>query len=153
MLPVIAIKAVQENAIPYDKRKTCLDSGTAAEVLRTYLEDEDREHFAIILLNSRGKAIGIHTVAIGSLDTTIVHPREVFKPAILMNASFIVCGHNHPSGDTEPSTADKAMTRQLVAAGGIIGIAVADHIIVSPDHGRYFSFRKYYPDLFQDKED
>jgi DNA repair protein RadC len=88
---------------------------------------------------STRKTIGIHTVSMGSLTASIVHPREVYKAAILANAAAIVCGHNHPSGDTVPSQEDRAMTQRLVNAGTLLGINVVDHIIIGRE-GRYFSF-------------
>ena len=85
--------------------------------------------------------IGIHTVSVGSLTAAIVHCREVFKAAILMNAASIICGHNHPSGVLSPSGDDLKITEELVQAGKIIGIQVLDHIIVDTDSGRFHSMR------------
>lgn len=76
----------------------------------------------------------------GPLDTLLVHPREVFKAALLANAAAIVVAHNHPSGDPTPSPDDMEMTRRLVAAGGVLGMSVLDHIIVG--HGGYYSFHE-----------
>ena len=81
----------------------------------------------------------MHTVSMGSLTASIVHPREVFKAAILANTAAIVCGHNHPSGDVQPSREDRAMTKRLVDAGKLLGIEVLDHIIIGRE-GVYFSF-------------
>ncbi len=106
----------------------------AVKILGDYLEGEDREHFVVLLLNTKNKLIGINTVSIGSLDSSIVHPREVFKPAIVGNAAAILLGHNHPSGDTTPSKEDIEVTRRLVAAGELLGIAVLDHIIIGDDY-------------------
>ncbi len=82
--------------------------------------------------------IGINTVSIGSLTGSVVHPREVFKPAILANAASIICGHNHPSGDLEPSNEDRAITKRLVASGRLLGIDVLDHLIIGDE--LHFSF-------------
>ena len=102
----------------------------AASLLRTYLEGTDREHFVVLLLNRKNKVIGINTVSMGSLTASVVHPREVFKPAILANAAALICGHNHPSGDPAPSAEDRALTARLVTAGQILGIQILDHVII-----------------------
>jgi len=107
--------------------------------MRSYLEGADREHFAAILLDTKNGIIGIHTVSIGALNTSIVHPREVFKAAILANAAGIIVSHNHPSGNITPSEDDKAVTQRLRDAGTILGITVLDHIIIGEDG--YFSFK------------
>src|SRR5690606_3834022 len=94
------------------------------------LHEKPQEHFCILCLNTKNKIVGVHTISIGSLNSSIVHPREVFKAALLNNANAIICLHNHPSGDPEPSRDDIETTRQLVQAGEIIGIEVLDHIII-----------------------
>lgn len=102
----------------------------AATLLQTYLQGVDREHFVVILLDAKAQVIGINTFAIGSLDSAAIGGREVFKPAILSNAHSIILGHNHPSGDPQPSPSDVAVTRMLVAAGTALDIEVRDHIII-----------------------
>lgn len=104
----------------------------AIELLKKEIGDEDREVFYVICLNTKNKIVGLHRCHIGSLNSSIVHPREVFKSAILNNASSIIVGHNHPSYQTKESKEDIEVTRRLVEAGKIIGIQVLDHIIVSP---------------------
>ena len=94
------------------------------------LHEEPEEHFCILCLNTKNKIVGVHTISIGSLNASIVHPREVFKAAMLNNASGIICLHNHPSGDPEPSREDIESTRRLVKAGEIMGIKVLDHVII-----------------------
>ena len=94
------------------------------------LHEEPEEHFCILCLNAKNKIVGVHTISIGSLSASIVHPREVFKAAMLNNASGIICLHNHPSGDPEPSREDIETTRRLVEAGEIMGIRVLDHVII-----------------------
>ena len=113
-----------------------------ATILQSYLRGREREHFVVIALNTRNKIIGIHTVSIGSLDTSIVHPREVFKFAILANASSVILGHNHPSGDTTPSPEDIDITHRLVKAGELLGIEVLDHLIVGNGRGNYHSMKR-----------
>ena len=99
----------------------------------------DREHFVVLLLNQKNRVIGVHTVSVGSLTASVVHPRETFKAAILANAAAIICGHNHPSGDCQPSKEDRAITARLVEGGKLLGIAVLDHVIIG-DENKYFSF-------------
>ncbi len=95
------------------------------------LRKETREHFLVLLLNARHEVIGRETVSIGSLNASIVHPREVFKPAVLASAASVILVHNHPSGDPEPSEEDLTITKRLVEAGELLGIQVLDHVIVA----------------------
>lgn len=90
-----------------------------------------REHFEVLLLNARHELQRRETISIGSLNASIVHPREVFLQAILHSAASIVLVHNHPSGDPEPSEEDLSITRRLVEVGDLVGIGVLDHVIVA----------------------
>jgi DNA repair protein RadC len=110
----------------------------ASTLLQTYLDGVDREHFVILMLDRKNQIIGINTVSIGSLTASVVHPREVYKPAILSNCAALVLAHNHPSGDPHPSQEDRALTARLVEAGKLLGISVLDHVILGDK--RYFSF-------------
>ncbi len=115
-------------------RRQALDSpGDAASVARKFLAGEDREVFIAMNLDRRLKVNSIHVVSIGSVSATIVEPREVFKTAILSNASSIIVAHNHPSRDSSPSDDDEWMTRQLSECGDLLKIKVEDHIIVGDD--------------------
>jgi DNA repair protein RadC len=137
-IPIYRVSLVREGRLScYEDR--IRSSATVSTILHTYLAGVDREHFVILLLDQKNQVIGINTVSMGSLTASVVHPREVFKPAILANAASMVCGHNHPSGDCQPSREDRALTTRLVEAGKLLGIAVLDHIIVGGE-GRYFSF-------------
>ena len=98
------------------------------------------QHFMVILLDRKNAPIGINTVSIGSLTASVVHPREVLKPAILANTASFICGHNHPSGDPAPSREDRALTQRLVEAGKLLGIALVDHIILGDGTITYCSF-------------
>ncbi|HZM27507.1 MAG TPA: DNA repair protein RadC [Gemmatimonadales bacterium] len=100
-------------------------------VLGPKIRREQREHFMVLLLNARHEVVAKETVSIGSLNASIVHPREVFKPAVVASAATVVLVHNHPSGDPEPSEEDLAITRRLVEAGDLLGIQVLDHVIVA----------------------
>jgi len=90
-----------------------------------------REHFVVLLLNARHEFERRETVSIGSLNASIVHPREVFVPAILHSAASLVIVHNHPSGDPEPSEEDLSITKRLVEVGELCGIGILDHVIVA----------------------
>ena len=107
------------------------DPQSIVKAIRATIKDKAKEHFKLILLNSRNKIIGISTISIGTLNANLVHPREVFKEAIIHNASSVVLAHNHPSGDPEPSEADLEITKRIIEAGKIMGIDVLDHIIIT----------------------
>jgi DNA repair protein RadC len=117
-----------------------VDPATAAKILRSLLQSEPVEVFAVLLLSTKHQVIGYHEVSRGTLDSSVVHPREVFKAAILANASAVVLAHNHPSGNPTPSPEDHQITRRLSRAGELLGIHVLDHVIVG-DPG-YVSFRE-----------
>jgi DNA repair protein RadC len=112
----------------------------SAVTLMPLLQEEPSEVFAILCLSTKHRVIAYHEVSRGTLDATLVHPREVFKAAILANASALVVAHVHPSGDPTPSPDDIELTRRLVAAGTLLGIEVLDHIIVGDE--RYVSFKE-----------
>lgn len=101
-----------------------------ANLLLAKLSFLEREHFVIILLNTKNKVISIEKISIGSLNNSIVHPREVFKPAIRRNSAAVILAHNHPSGNPEPSSEDIEVTSRLQEAGELIGIDVLDHLII-----------------------
>ncbi|MCX7611214.1 MAG: DNA repair protein RadC, partial [Ignavibacterium sp.] len=101
-----------------------------AELLIPLLKDEIKEKFMVICLNRANKIICKEVITIGTLDTSVVHPREVFKVAIDNNAASIIIAHNHPSGNPEPSNEDISITKKLVEAGKIMDIPVFDHIII-----------------------
>ena len=102
------------------------------------LHKSDKERFYTILLDAKNKVIGVDMVSQGLVDSSPVHPREVYKPAILASASSVIFVHCHPSGDPSPSESDKEITKQLIVAGGLLGIEVLDHVIIGRDE--YYSF-------------
>lgn len=112
----------------------------AANLARAVIGDSDREQFVVMMLNTKNELNAIHVVSIGSLNTSIVHPRETFKAAVVSSASGVVFAHNHPSNDISPSSEDVETTKRLVEAGNILGIKVLDHVIISQD--RYYSFKE-----------
>src|SRR5213080_2217040 len=101
-----------------------------ADLLREDNRLFDVEHFQVVLLNTRRKLLRVEQISQGTLDTILVHPRQVFKLAIAANASAIVLAHNHPSGDPTPSEADIKVTRDLIRAGQLLKIEVLDHVII-----------------------
>lgn len=111
---------------------------SAADYWRTNLPqadwyDPDKEAFVVLLLNTRRRVLGHNLVSLGTVDSTVVAPREVFRPAIAAAASAVIVMHNHPSGDPLPSAADIRITRELVRSGQILRIDVLDHVIVGSD--------------------
>jgi len=100
----------------------------AAAAFMATLQDEPGEVFAILCRSTKNRVIAYHEVSRGTLDSTLVHPRELFKAALLANAASIIAAHNHSSGDPAPSADDVALTTRLAAAGELIGIPVTDHI-------------------------
>lgn len=103
------------------------------EIVKTYLDGADREHLVLLTLNTKNVINSITTISIGSLNSSIVHPREVFKTAILTNASSIIMAHNHPSGDPTPSREDINITERIREGGKLLGINLLDHIIIGDD--------------------
>ena len=130
---------VKENDIEYPDVNISFPH-TVADLVAKYVGTPDREMFIVLAVNVCNKITGIHTVSVGSLDTSIVHPREVFKFAILANASSIIVAHNHPSGDTTPSSDDIELTKRLKQASEILAIDLLDHLVMGHD-GQYLSFR------------
>lgn len=112
----------------------------AADLLIEDMKYLNQEHFKILLLDTKNQVNSIETITIGTLNASLVHPREVFRIAINKSSSAIIIAHNHPSGDPCPSEEDKRITNRLVDAGQIIGIRVLDHIIIGYDN--YMSFKE-----------
>ena len=110
------------------------------KVISSSIKDKAREHFKLILLNSRNRKIGISSISTGTLTTSLVHPREVFREALAHSAASVILAHNHPSGDPEPSEDDLKITRKLVESGKILGVEVIDHIIIGKNN--FYSFRE-----------
>jgi len=113
----------------------------AARVLMEEMRFFNREYFRAVLLNTKNRVISIEDISVGSLSVSIVHPREVFRPAVRKSAASIILVHNHPSGDPTPSKEDCKVTDKIVQAGEMIGIKVLDHIILG--EGSYYSFKEH----------
>jgi len=114
------------------------------QLLEGRLNDKKKEYFKAILMDTRGHHIRTAEISIGSLDTSIVHPREVFREALLASAASVIFVHNHPSGETEPSDDDISLTKRLVEAGKLMGIDVNDHIIIGGNDFRSMKREGYF---------
>jgi len=112
----------------------------AGAYLVRLLQDKDREHFCVVLLDTKNHVLGVEQISVGGLSVSLAHPREVFKAAIRRSAAAVILAHNHPSGDPEPSPEDVRLTSRLVEAGELLGIDVLDHLIVG--RTRYLSMRE-----------
>ena len=129
---VISLKIVKEGSILYDVRRLSTPS-EAAGLGKRFLEDLDREQVIVCCLDNKNQPVSINVVSVGPLNSSLVHPREVFKTAILSNAASIILFHNHPSGDPEPSQEDINITTRIKDAGLILGIELLDHIIIGSE--------------------
>ena len=126
---IVSIKMIKEASFLYQTR-TISSPKDAYEMIKEQLEGLDREQFIIACLNTKNEPTNITVVSVGSLNKAIVHPREVFKTAILSNAASIMAFHNHPSGETTPSQQDIQLTNRLYEAGELLGIKLLDHLII-----------------------
>ena len=151
-LPRYQVRLVRNGHCKYEAQK--LGNSDAAknicvEAAKTMLGESPTEKFLIVTLDTQVRFIGIHEITSGTLDASLVHPREVFAPAILCNAASIILMHNHPSGDLTPSSQDIQVTNKLREVGNILGIGVTDHIIVGhdpiTDQWSSMSFRQMHP--------
>jgi DNA repair protein RadC len=138
VLPRYRIMLVKESEDTFTKYPKFQNSSELFESFRKEFSMLDREHFFMITLDSKNRTIGYHTISIGSLSTSVVHPRECLKAALLDSAAAVIFIHNHPSGDPAPSREDRECTNRLVEASKILGIRVLDHIIIGETD--YFSF-------------
>ncbi len=110
------------------------------EQVRGRLSGKKEEHFIALFLDTRGRAVKTVEISVGTLDASLVHPREVFREAMAASAASVVLAHNHPSGDPEPSVEDIKLTRRLISVGELVGIEVLDHIIVG--EGSFVSLKR-----------
>jgi DNA repair protein RadC len=140
-IPGFRIALVREPGVKLAERPQVRVASAAAPLLAEYIGETDREVFAVALLTVRHRVLGLHTVSVGCLTSSLVHPREVFKPAILAGSAALLLAHNHPSGDPEPSAEDLALTRRLAAAGQLLGIEILDHLVLG-EAGRFVSLRE-----------
>lgn len=143
-LSILNLKVVKEKEVNYDWANKSINSPEkVADVAINVLELHERaeESFYIFTLDIKNQINGIFEVSRGSLNASIVHPREVFKRALLQNANSIILLHNHPSGDPKPSKEDVDITNRLIESGDLLGIRVLDHIIIG-DENNYISLKQ-----------
>ncbi|HUI29691.1 MAG TPA: DNA repair protein RadC [Candidatus Acidoferrales bacterium] len=138
--PLYKVMLIREKNVPVQE-KIIRKPEDAAGIATEYLKGADREHLVGLYLSTANKLIAIHTISIGILNASLVHPREVFKMAIMVNADSVIVAHNHPSGNLEPSREDIDITKQLKDAGKILDIELRDHLVVSDGCG-YMSFKE-----------
>jgi DNA repair protein RadC len=139
-IPRYSIKLVRESQLNFDNRKV-QSARMVCDILKEIgLNDRASEELHVLYLNTKHQVIGVEMISRGTLNSSLVHPREVFKGAILANAHAIIIAHNHPSGNTSPSSADKSVTETLVKAGNLLDVKVIDHVIIGQGE-EFFSFK------------
>lgn len=121
-------------------RPQCMTPRDAARYLLPEFGAAPVEQFGIVLLDTRYRVLRTKVLSVGTLDASVVHPREVFREAVAANASVLILFHNHPSGDPHPSPDDEALTRRMVTAGELMGVDVVDHLVLADT--RYYSFKE-----------
>ena len=137
-IPDYKVMLVKDSNVSSNKKRIS-SPVDVVNMFETYLKGADREHFCVAMLDRKGNLLGLNTISIGSISSSIVHPREVFKPAIIIGASSIILCHNHPSGDTIPSNEDITVTRKLIEGGKLLNIEILDHVIIGDN---YYSMKE-----------
>lgn len=138
-IQIVSVKMVKEKNLVVEKKRISKPYDVY-KMLEEYLEGADREYLVVLTVDVKNVVTSISTVSIGSLNSSIVHPREVFKTAILANAASIILGHNHPSGDVTPSKEDINITERIKEGSKILGIELLDHVIIGDN--TYTSFKE-----------
>jgi len=138
-IDIVSLKMIKDGSIMYGQRRISSPED-AVELINLLIGDSDREQLVVIAVDTKHQPTAINVCSIGTLNMSIVHPREIFKMAILANASDIIIAHNHPSGDTTPSRDDQLITKRIKDAGDIIGITLLDHLIVG--NNQYTSLKE-----------
>ncbi len=126
---------------PARLKRELTSPAAVAKAVKPTIQDKAKEHFTLVLLNVRNRIAGVYTISVGTASASLVHPREVFREAIVRSASSVILAHNHPSGNPEPSEDDVKLTQRLVEAGRLLGIEVIDHVIVTAGE-EYISFKE-----------
>lgn len=140
LIDIVRIKLCKEGSILYEPRRIC-SPDDAVSLCEKLLDNLDREQMIAISLDTKNQPTNVSVVSIGTLNSSMCHPREIFKVAVLSNANSIIISHNHPSGDTSPSNEDIRITERLVEVGKMMGIPIIDHIIMGEGR-RYYSFKE-----------
>ena len=141
-LAVFAVKELAKRLMRRESRSIEVIHGPedVAHFAMPYFRQEQKEHFAILMLNTKNHILGLQDISVGSLTASVVHPREVFETAILHHSAAIILLHNHPSGDPTPSDEDISVTKRLVKAGEVMDVQVLDHIILGD--GKFASMKE-----------
>jgi DNA repair protein RadC len=132
-------------ALREERQSLTIDSPEIIADLCSEMRFLDREWLRVVLLNVKQQLIKVATVSQGSVNESLAHPREVFKPAIVLSAHSFIMVHNHPSGDPSPSEADMRLTRRILEASRILDLKLMDHVIIgtpAPSRAPYFSFKE-----------
>lgn len=147
-ISLLSLKLVREKTFSYDFPEKISFPDDAVETLNATLDLQNKaeEFFVMITLDTKNHVTGLFEISHGSLNGSIVHPREVFKRALLQNACSIIVAHNHPSGDPTPINEDINITKRLVECGRLIGIDVLDHLIIC--HNSFLSLKQLYNNIF-----
>ena len=142
LFDVSEISLVYRSKIPASERKQISSSKDAFDILYSTWNPETieyREEFKVLMLNRANKVLGLITISTGGISGTVVDVKMIYQAALKSNASAIILGHNHPSGSTKPSEADRSITKKITAAGKVLDIGVLDHLIITPS-SIYYSF-------------
>ena len=137
---IVSIKMVKEKNLEYGDTQISSPKD-CANIFKKFIGDYDREALVVLTLDTKNKINSITVASLGSVNSSIVHPREIFKTAILSNAASIIISHNHPSGDPTPSKEDISITTRLKECGRILGIELLDHVIIG-EYDKYLSFKE-----------
>ncbi|MCY8316051.1 DNA repair protein RadC [Bacillus vallismortis] len=136
---IVSVKLVRESSILYERR-SIRSPQDVYDLFKSFLEDKDREHFIVVSLDTKNQPVSIKICHIGSLNASIVSPREVIKSAILSLAASIMVAHNHPSGETTESREGVVVTKRLAEVGKLMRIELLDHLIIGD--GTYNSLKE-----------
>lgn len=136
---IVSLEMVKESSLLYSPRQ-CGSVQQAYDLIRTFIEKKDREHLIVIGLNAKNEPTLINYAHIGTVNQSIAAPRDILKPILLSNSVRYLIGHNHPSGNPEPSQQDIQLTNRLHEASELLGIKLLDHLIIGDD--AYYSFRE-----------
>ncbi|NTU98374.1 MAG: JAB domain-containing protein [Chlorobiaceae bacterium] len=139
VIPRYSIRLVRETEVYYGRRRIKSPEMICELFMTIGLHEKAGEEFHSVYLNTKNEIIGMEMISKGTLNASLVHPREVFKGALLANANALILVHNHPSGHAEPGDADRMVTEKLVEAGKILDVKILDHVIIA-SRSCYFSF-------------
>lgn len=142
-LKIVSLKMETDKEMRYEYNDEITHPIIAKNLDTRIIGHSDRENFLVLSLNIKHKINNASVISQGAVDYSLVHPREVFKTAILSNSNKIMVFHNHPSGDTCPSKEDINLTKRLKECGELLGISLMDHIIISEDESEYYSFKEH----------